>query len=143
MNEQQPSTFNFQPSTNVILFDGICNFCNSSINFVMDRDKDDRFRFAALQSDSGVELQRKLGIDPEKIDSVVLVQGKMHYHKSTAALRIAKIMGFPYNLLYILIIVPPFIRNIFYDIIAHYRYKWFGKKEACRIPTPEERAKFL
>lgn len=109
----------------------------------MDRDKHDNFRFAALQSEPGIELQKKLGIDPEKIDSVVLIRGGKHYHKSTAALQIARIMGFPYSLLYILILIPPFIRNIFYDIIAHYRYKWFGKKDACRIPTPEERAKFL
>jgi predicted DCC family thiol-disulfide oxidoreductase YuxK len=128
---------------NIILFDGICNFCNSSINFVIDHDKKDIFRFAALQSDPGIELQKKLGIDPNKIDSVVLVQGNRHYHKSTAALRIGKALGFPWSLIYIFIVIPPFIRNIFYDIIAHYRYKWFGKRDACRMPTPEERTKFL
>lgn len=110
----------------------------------MDKDKDNVFRFASLQSDAGIKLQKKFGMDPGKIDSVVLIQGNKHYHKSTAALRIAKILGFPWSLMYYLFIwIPPFIRNIFYDIIAHYRYVWFGKRDACRIPTAEERAKFL
>jgi predicted DCC family thiol-disulfide oxidoreductase YuxK len=109
----------------------------------MSHDKKDIFRFAALQSDIGIELQKKLNIDHENIESFILIDGNKYYKKSTSALRVAGIIGFPYNLLYPFLLIPPFIRNIVYDIIAKYRYKWFGKKEYCRIPTPEEKAKFL
>lgn len=109
----------------------------------MDRDKYDLFRFAALQSEAGLALQKELGIDPNDLQSIILIEGNKYFKKTTAALRIAKDLGFPYFLLYPLIVVPPFIRNIAYNIIAMYRYKWFGKKDACRIPTPAERAKFL
>ncbi|HMT12599.1 MAG TPA: DUF393 domain-containing protein, partial [Ignavibacteria bacterium] len=105
----------------IILFDGVCNFCNSSVNFIMDRDKYDLFRFAALQSDTGIELQKKLGIDPTDLQSIILIEGNRYFKKTTAALRIAKDLTFPYYLLYPLIIIPPFIRNIAYNIIAKYR----------------------
>lgn len=127
----------------IILFDGVCNLCNGSVNFFITRDKKDIFRFAALQSDIGIELQKKLNIDHENIESFILIDGNKYYRKSTAALKVAGILGFPYNLLYPLLLIPPFIRNIVYNIIAKYRYKWFGRKEYCRVPTPEEKAKFL
>lgn len=127
----------------IVLFDGVCNFCNSSVNFIMARDKRDKFRFAALQSDAGIGLQKKFNLDPYDLDSFILVQGDKYYKKSTAALRTAKELGFPWSLLYVFIVIPPFIRNIAYNIIAKNRYRWFGKKETCRIPTPDERAKFL
>lgn len=127
----------------IILFDGVCNFCNSSVNFIMEKDRKNIFKFAALQSGPGIELQKKFGINPEIMQSFILADGERYYQKTTAALKVAKDLGFPYNLSYPLIIIPPFIRNIAYNIIAKYRYKWFGKKDACRIPTPEERAKFL
>jgi predicted DCC family thiol-disulfide oxidoreductase YuxK len=109
----------------------------------MSHDKKDIFRFAALQSDIGIELQKKLNIDHKNIESFILIDGNKYYKKSTAALRVAGMIGFPYNLLYPFLLIPPFIRNMVYDIIAKYRYKWFGKKKTCRIPTPEERVKFL
>lgn len=127
----------------IILFDGVCNLCNGSVNFFITRDKKDIFRFAALQSDIGIGLQKKLNIDHENIESFILIDGNKYYRKSTAALKVAGILGFPYNLLYPLLLIPPFIRNIVYNIIAKYRYKWFGRKEYCRVPTPEEKAKFL
>lgn len=127
----------------IILFDGVCNLCNGSVNFFITRDKKDIFRFAALQSDIGIELQKKLNIDHENIESFILIDANKYYRKSTAALKVAGILGFPYNLLYPLLLIPPFIRNIVYNIIAKYRYKWFGRKEYCRVPTPEEKAKFL
>jgi predicted DCC family thiol-disulfide oxidoreductase YuxK len=127
----------------IILFDGVCNLCNGSVNFFITRDKKDIFRFAALQSDIGIELQKKLNIDHEIIESFILIDGNNYYKKSTAALRVAVMLGFPYNLLYPFLLIPPFIRNTVYDIIAKYRYKWFGKKETCRLPTPEEKEKFL
>ncbi len=127
----------------IILFDGICNFCNSSVNFIMDHDKKDVFRFAALQSDPGVELQKKFCLDPNDMQSFILIEGNKYFKKTTAALRTARDFGFPWNFSYVFIIIPPFIRNIAYNIIAKYRYKWFGKRDTCRIPSPEERAKFL
>ncbi len=127
----------------IILFDGVCNLCNGSVNFFITRDKKDIFRFAPLQSDIGIKLQKKLSIDHNNIESFILIDGSRYYKKSTAALKVAVLLGFPYYLLYPLLFIPPFIRNAVYDIIAKYRYKWFGKKETCRVPTPEERARFL
>ena len=109
----------------------------------MNRDVHDKFKFAALQSDAGLELQKKFGIDPNDMKTFIMIEGDKYYKKTTAALRVAKELKFPWNLSYIFIIIPPFIRNIAYNIIAKNRYKWFGKKDACRIPTPEEKAKFL
>jgi len=128
---------------NIILFDGICNFCNSSVNFIMARDYKNKFKFAALQSEAGQELTRKLNIDTKKLDSIILIKDNRYYARSSAVILIAKELGFPWNLLYIFIIIPPFIRNISYNIIARYRYKWFGKRESCRVPTAAEREKFL
>lgn len=127
----------------IILFDGVCNLCNGSVNFFITRDKKDIFRFAALQSDIGIKLQKELNIDHENIESFILIDGPRYYKKSTAALRVAGMLGFPYSLLYPLLLIPPFIRNIVYDIVAKYRYKWFGRKSTCRVPTPKERKKFL
>ena len=127
----------------IILFDGVCNLCNGAVDFFIRHDKKDIFRYAALQSEIGIELQKKLNIDHENIESFILIDGNKYYKKSTAALRVAGMIGFPFNLLYPLLVVPPFIRNGVYDIIAKFRYKWFGKKSTCRIPTPEERKKFL
>ena len=127
----------------VVLFDGVCNFCNSSVNFIMDRDKNDRFRFVALQSDAGIELQKQYGLDPAELSSFILIEDGRYFTKTTAALRVGKNLGFPWNLFYPLIILPPFLRNISYNIIARYRYRWFGKKDACRLPTAEEKARFL
>ncbi len=109
----------------------------------MSRDKNDRFKFAALQSKPGIELQKKLNLDPDDIKSFILIDGRKFYRKTTAALKVGWHLGFPYNVFYPMILIPPFIRNITYNVIAKYRYKWFGKKDACRIPTAEEQAKFL
>jgi predicted DCC family thiol-disulfide oxidoreductase YuxK len=127
----------------IVLFDGICNFCNASVNMIMVRDKKNVFKFAAMQSPAGIEQQKKFGFNPNDLKTFILIDDGKVYTKTTAALRVAKHLGFPYSMAYIFIIIPPFIRNIVYNIIAKYRYRWFGKTEACRIPTPEERAKFL
>jgi len=127
----------------VVLFDGICNFCNSSVNFIIDHDKKNRFKFAAIQSPAGQELMKKFNLDSMNLSTFVLVEGGKYYTKTTAALRVAKVLGFPWNLAYIFILIPPLIRNIVYNIIARYRYKWFGKRDACRMPTPELKEKFL
>ena len=127
----------------IILFDGVCNLCNSSVTFVIQRDKKDLFRFAALQDPAGQELIKKHQIDTSKTDSIILIDGDRAYVKSTAALKVARHLGSGYPLLYGFMIIPYFIRNWVYDYVARNRYKWYGKKESCMIPTPELKSKFL
>jgi predicted DCC family thiol-disulfide oxidoreductase YuxK len=128
----------------LILFDGICNLCNASVNYIVKHDKKDVFRFAALQSEIGLQIIKEHKIDTSKTDSVLLYS-KEHgiRYKSTAALIITKHLGFPRNLMTIFLIVPPFIRNWVYDYIAQNRYKWYGKRKSCMIPTPGLQKKFL
>jgi len=127
----------------VILFDGVCNLCNGSVVFIIKRDKKDVFRFAAIQSVEGQKLIEKHQIDTTKVDSILLLDGDNYDAKSTAALKIARHLKGGYPLLYGFMILPAFFRNWVYDIIARYRYNWFGKKESCMIPTPELKGKFL
>lgn len=111
--------------------------------FAIKRDKNDVFRFAALQSEIGEQLTSKYNIDTSKTDSIILIDGEKYYEKSSAALRIAKHLSGGWPILYGFIIVPKIIRNAVYDYIAKHRYQWYGKKESCMIPTPELQAKFL
>ncbi|MDT0554811.1 thiol-disulfide oxidoreductase DCC family protein [Patiriisocius hiemis] len=127
----------------IILFDGVCNLCNSSVTFVIKRDAKDVFRFAALQEEPGQKLINQYGIDINKTDSIILIENNKAFTKSTAALRIARHLGGAYPLLYGFMIIPVFIRNWVYDYVAKNRYKWYGKKESCMIPTPELKSKFL
>jgi predicted DCC family thiol-disulfide oxidoreductase YuxK len=127
----------------IVLFDGVCNLCNGAILFLIKRDKNDRFRFAPLESKIGKELLLKHQIDPSKIDSIVLVSGNTAFAKATAALYISRHLGGLWPLLYSLIIIPKFITDAVYDFIARNRYRWFGKKESCMIPTSELKSKFL
>lgn len=127
----------------IVLFDGICNFCNSSINKIIRHDKKNRFKFAALQSETGKKLLEKHSIDSSRTDSIILIENNVAYIKSTAILKISKHMSGLYPLTYGFIIIPVFIRNAVYDFIARNRYKWWGKKDSCMIPTEEVKAKFL
>lgn len=128
----------------LILFDGICNLCNSSVQYVIKHDKNDVFFFAPLQSETGQKIINHYNIDTSKIDSILLYSIESGLTcKSTAALKIASKLGFPRNLLTVFIIVPTFIRNWVYDYIAKNRYKWFGKREECMIPTKNLKEKFL
>ncbi len=128
----------------IILFDGICNLCNNSVLKVIKYDKKDHFVFVALQSKSGQDIINYLKIDVSKIDSIILYQPGVAYDiKSTAALKIMKDFGGFWVLTQVFEILPTPIRDYFYDYIAKNRYKWFGKKESCMIPTPELKAKFL
>ena len=127
----------------VILFDGVCNLCNGSVNFVIDHDPEAYFRFASLQDDAAQPLLRAHGLTPDYLDSVVLVEDGKLYRDSTAALRIARKLGAPWSWLYALIVVPRPLRDLVYGYIARNRYRWFGKQDSCRIPTPELRARFL
>lgn len=127
----------------IVFFDGVCNFCNGTINFVIDRDKKNRFKFAPLQSELAKETLPKYGVNPEDLDSIVLIQNGKAYQKSSAVLKIAKELSMPWSLIYGFYFIPAFIRNPIYVLIAKNRYKLFGKSESCRIPTPEMRAKFI
>lgn len=128
----------------IILFDGVCNLCNNAINFVIAHDKKDVFRFASLQSELGRKLVSERGIDPEVLDTIILIEpGVVYYEKSTAALKIAKDLSGGYSLMSHFLFLPKFIRDGVYNLVAKNRYSWFGKKDSCMIPTPELKAKFL
>ncbi|WP_405098442.1 thiol-disulfide oxidoreductase DCC family protein [Oceanobacillus sp. FSL H7-0719] len=126
----------------IILFDGECNFCDASVQFIIQRDQKKQFKFASLQGEAGQKLINKYN-SPKNIDSLILLENNKVYYKSTAALRIAKQLKGMWKLLYIFLLVPPKIRDALYDIIAKNRYKWFGKKDSCMLPSPEMRSRFL
>lgn len=130
------------PENSVIFFDGVCNLCNGAVQFVIERDPKNRFKFAALQSDYAVKELSTANLKVKHGDSFVLLENGKVYEQSTAALRVAKKLNSLWPLLYIFIVVPPFIRNAVYKFIARNRYKWFGKQESCWVPTPELKNKF-
>ena len=127
----------------VLLFDGVCNLCNGVVQWVIERDPEGTFRFAALQSDAGQRLLERHGLPTEDFDSFVMVEGEAYYTKSTAALRLARGLGLPYSFVYPAIVIPRFVRDRVYDWVAANRYDWFGKRESCMMPTPEREARFL
>jgi predicted DCC family thiol-disulfide oxidoreductase YuxK len=126
----------------IILFDGVCNLCNSSVQFVIKRDPDGCFKFASLQSEVGQSLLEQHGFNKE-IDSFFLIENQRIYSKSSAALRVCRNLNGFWKVLSILRILPPSFRDFFYDIVARNRYKWFGKKESCMLPTKEMKKRFL
>ncbi|MGJ8592899.1 MAG: thiol-disulfide oxidoreductase DCC family protein [Aquaticitalea sp.] len=128
----------------LILFDGVCNLCDASVQYIIKHDRNDVFRYTALQSEVGQKIIQDFKIDTSKLDSILLYSAESGIsYKSSAALKIASKLGFPRNLLSLFFIVPTFIRNWVYDYIANNRYKWYGKKDECMIPTPELKSKFL
>jgi len=128
----------------IILFDGVCNLCNSSVQFAIKRDENDIFRYAAIQSETGEKLLVERNIDTNEIDSIILIEPNIAYYtKSTAALEIGKNLKGLRTISSILLWLPESFRNIVYDFIAANRYKWYGKKEACMIPTEELKSKFI
>ncbi|MFL5811831.1 MAG: thiol-disulfide oxidoreductase DCC family protein [Flavisolibacter sp.] len=127
----------------VILFDGVCNFCNAAINFVLKQDKKGIFRFAPLQSEVGQELLKQYNLSTKDFDSFVLIDEGKVYKKSTASLRVMNKLPWYWKEAQILRVVPTFLRDAIYDFVAKHRYKWFGKKEQCMVPTPEMRSRFL
>ena len=137
----------------VVLFDGVCNFCDASVNFVIDHDRAGYFKFAPLQSEAGRKLAAEYGLRSDSdekptgdlipIDSVILVEEGKAYTHSTAALRIARSLGGVWSLFYGLIVVPKPVRDFFYRMFAKYRYRLFGRKDECMLPTAEMRARFL
>jgi len=131
------------PDHPIILFDGVCNFCNSAVNFTIKRDKQNKIRFAALQSEAGRQLVQQHGLPVDDMRSFLFIENGTVYNRSTAALKVCRYLSGLWPLCYGLIIVPAFIRNGIYDWIAKNRYKWFGERQECMIPTPEVRARFL
>ena len=128
----------------IILFDGLCNLCDSAVQFIIKHDKKDVFRFISLQSDLGKKITNYLGINTTNLDSIILYQpGYAYYYKSEAVFEIAKELGGIYSLSTIFSILPSSITDSIYDYIAENRYKWYGKKESCMIPTPSLKSKFL
>ncbi|WP_026567275.1 thiol-disulfide oxidoreductase DCC family protein [Bacillus sp. UNC41MFS5] len=126
----------------IILFDGVCNLCNNSVQFIIKRDTNGIFKFASLQSKTGQSLLKKHGLNND-LNSFVLLENGKAYVKSSAALRVCSKLGSAWPLLSILRFLPPFSRDFLYDIVAKNRYKWFGKKETCMLPLPEWKERFL
>jgi len=127
----------------IVIFDGFCNLCNGAVDLIIRYDPNHRFLFTANQHEAGKDLLKKFDKAPESVSTIYLVEGDQIYERSSAALRIAHKMSFPFPLFGIAWIVPDFIRDPIYNFIAKNRYRWMGKKETCRMPSPEERAKFL
>jgi predicted DCC family thiol-disulfide oxidoreductase YuxK len=129
----------------VVLFDGVCNLCSASVHFIVDRDRDAFFKFASIQSDIAKELMKEHGVafpegDPS---SIILVEDGQAFDRSSAALRIARHLNGIWKLGWLLIVVPRFVRDALYEVVAKHRYRWFGKKDVCMVPTPALRARFL
>ena len=123
------------------MFDGVCTLCNGAVRFVIDRDRSGKFQFAALQSDAA---RRLLGGLPQPLpDSFVLLEDGRVFMRSAAALRVARGLPFPWPMALALIVVPRPVRDWAYDLIARNRYRWFGRRDTCMVPTPEQRARFL
>lgn len=128
----------------IILFDGVCNLCDKSVQIIIKNDKKDAFRFVALQSELGKAIINHIGIDSSKTDSIVLYEpGYAYYYKSKAVFRIAIYLGGFFSVLSLLRYLPTFLADFIYDYIAKNRYKWYGKKDQCLIPTKETLNKFL
>ncbi|MEK4361634.1 thiol-disulfide oxidoreductase DCC family protein [Paenibacillus sp. FSL M8-0212] len=127
----------------IVLVDGVCHFCQGLTKWIIKRDPEGKYNFASLQSDVAKELLKKGNLSTDSMDTFVLIENGKYYTRSTAALRLAKGLKFPYPLLYVFIIVPKFIRNAVYNWVARNRYRWFGKDEACMLPTPEIKDRFL
>jgi len=127
----------------IILFDGVCNLCNSSVHFIIKKDKKKQFLFTSLQSDAARDILLQFQLKNSELDSILLIENGQVYQKSDAILKIVKHLNGIWKMSYGFIIIPKFIRDYVYIIIAKNRYRWFGKKEVCMIPTKELQMRFL
>src|SRR5262245_3081134 len=128
----------------ILLFDGVCNLCNGVARFVTRHDPaPGRFRFAALQSELGLQILREHGLKSDAVDTFVMIEGERVHLRSKAGLRVLRRLGFPWSLAYAFIVVPRPLRDAVYDWVARNRYRWFGRQDACMVPTPEIRSRFL
>ena len=129
--------------TPVLLFDGVCNLCAGSVQFIIKRDPSAQIHFASLQSEKGKEVLRAFHLPENQLKSLVFVEKGKAYTRSTGALRVSRYLSYAWPLLYIFIVIPAFIRNAVYDWVGKNRYRWFGEKTACWIPTPDLKKRFL
>lgn len=127
----------------VIVFDGVCNFCNAFVNFVMNRDANQLFKFGTLQSLPAQTILRELHLATEDFETFLLLEHGKVFTKSTAALKILRSLSGAWSWLYVFILVPRLLRDSIYSVIARHRYRWLGKSDTCRVPSPEERARFI
>ena len=127
----------------IILFDGVCNLCNGFVQFVIKRDPRAKFKFGTLQSNKAIELLLPHHINPEELNSVIFIENNKVYTQSDAAIKIAQHLGSAWPLAASLLIIPKFIRNAVYRFIAKNRYRWFGKKMQCMVPSPALKSRFL
>ena len=127
----------------IVVFDGVCNFCNYWVNFAIMRDRKQQLKFTTLQGETAKQLLPQYNINPTSLSSVIFIDKGKAYTQSSAAIQISKYLNGGWKLFYGLMIIPKFIRDFFYNIIARNRYKWFGKKESCMVPTPELKNRFL
>ncbi len=129
---------------NVVLFDGVCNLCNGAVNFLIDHDPEGKLHYAALQSDFGQAVLEAHQLPTDDYGSFIFLdeEGRI-YQKSRGALEVARILGGGWQWLYVFVIVPPFLRDAVYTLIARNRYRWFGKRDSCRMPTPELKSRFI
>lgn len=127
----------------IILFDGVCNLCNSSVQFIIKRDKKALFKFASLQSEEGQRILKKFNLPVDQINTIILTDDSNFWSKSTAALKIATKLSGLWPMMYAFILIPKLLRDKVYEFIARNRYRWFGKQESCWIPSPELKARFI
>jgi predicted DCC family thiol-disulfide oxidoreductase YuxK len=127
----------------ILLFDGVCNLCNGAVQFVLKHNTDETIKFAALQSEAGQQLLKAHHLPTETLNSLVLIEDGRAYTESTGALRLARHFGGFWRVLYIMVYVPAPLRDVVYRWVGANRYRWFGQAEACMIPTPALKARFL
>ena len=127
----------------VVIFDGVCNLCAGTVRFIVSHEAEPTLRFVPLQTPLGARLMREHGFDPEDVKTFVLVADGKAYSKSDAAIRITRYFRGPWRALAVMRIVPRFVRDRVYDLVARNRYRWFGRTDACMVPTPELRARFI
>ena len=137
------NNYSISEKHSILLFDGVCNLCNHSVQFIIQRDSREQFRFAALQSEIGQAIIQKYDLEEDLLQTLVLIEKNRVYLRSTAALRVARQLNGLWPLLYIFILIPPFIRDRVYDWIANHRYRWFGKRQHCMMPTQALKKRFL
>jgi predicted DCC family thiol-disulfide oxidoreductase YuxK len=132
-----------KPVNNIVLFDGVCNLCNGLVRFIIKRDRTGKFKFASLQSEIGQQCLKRFGLAKNEFESFILIRGDQYYLKSAAALKMLRELSSIWKAFYVFIIIPRPVRDFLYDLVAKSRYKIFGKKDVCMVPTPELKERFL
>ena len=127
----------------IVLFDGVCNLCSRSVTFIIEHEREPTIRFASVQSAAGARLLQHHGLDPTDVKTFVLIVGATAYTRSTAAIRVARRLRGAWRLLAVLWIVPRPLRDLAYNLVARNRYRWFGRRDSCMVPTPALRARFI